>query len=627
MICNKATLDIFHNLYNALAQLQELGWISTPIWIDAISINQRDNIEKSAQVRMMGDIFRNASRVIVWLGRSSMATELALKKVRKFCAGEELPDVQDDNSSGRTMLSDIGRVLLITNALTWVLSRGWFGRVWTLQEAILARETVYLMGAQMIPFDQMLEHGLAHWAETDSSGGFMRVRMRAASLHFARAAHELLVDDGGVCTLEAALKETRKRRSTDGRDKVFGVLPLCQRNDSGNALDVVADYQKSVQDVFCEAAAALLQSEKTGIYLLSLVGQIRHGGDVEYAFSSSYIKLFKPENGFVTDLPSWVPDLSAPTRPLPLRDIVPRVEFSAALSLRPSFSISGNNGRCLELKAAVLDTIATTGDCLPSRLINTVWRLLRLPLKLPNFPIDMYLPTGEPVVSAFWRTLVAGATHTDHNDNKQAVELTDSHFVDWFARFPEDRYCISIGEMFRSVLQEREDDDDVDLTAEPDDRHHITPWDLVAHHMELRRLDRYKIHAIRKFLTAFDSPAYGFREAIERRRERFKAMSQASVVEDSAKKVNSPFDDMFDHLYVDRRMFISEKGYLGTAPWTAVEGDAIMLVAGGNVPYVFRRSDMREPAWQLIGEAYCHGFMFGEGMEMEGIRFKTVKVI
>lgn len=624
-MCNKATLGVFQNLYNALAQLQELGWVSMPIWIDAISINQYDDMEKSAQVRMMGDIFRNASRVIVWLGRSSMATELAVKKVQELCAGEELPDLYDNNS--RIKLSILSRAILIINALRWVLLRGWFARVWTLQEAVLARETVYLIGAQIIPFDQILELGLAHWAETGSTGGLTRTQMRVASLNFARAAHELLVVDGGVCTFETALKETRKRRSADGRDKLFGVLALCQRHDSGNALDVVADYQKSVQDVFYEAAAAMLRSEKTGIYLLSLVGQIRHGADVEYAFNSSFIKLFKPENGFVTDLPSWVPDLSAPTRPAPLRDMVPRVEFSAALSLRPSFSISGNTGRCLELKAAVLDTIATTGDCLPSRLITNVWRLLRLPLKLPNFPMDIYLPTGEPVVSAFWRTLVAGATHTGHNDDKQAVELTDSHFAEWFARLPEGKYCISTSEMFRSVLQERKDDDDVDLAAEPDDRHHMTPLDYIAHYTDLRRLDRYKIHAIRKFLTAFDSPAYGFREAMERRRERVKAMNQAESVEDLINQADSPFDDMFGQLYVDRRMFISEKGYLGTAPWTAVEGDTIMLVAGGYVPYVFRRSDRREEAWQLIGEAYCRGFMCGEGMEMEGIKFKTVKVI
>ncbi|KAK0719130.1 heterokaryon incompatibility protein-domain-containing protein, partial [Lasiosphaeris hirsuta] len=38
------------------------------VWIDAICINQRDKSERSAQVRLMGDIYRSATRVISWLG-------------------------------------------------------------------------------------------------------------------------------------------------------------------------------------------------------------------------------------------------------------------------------------------------------------------------------------------------------------------------------------------------------------------------------------------------------------------------------------------------------------------------------------------------------------------------------
>lgn len=126
IICNGAALDVFKNLHNAMFQLQELGWTSSPIWIDAICINQHDDIEKSAQVNMMGAIFHAASRVIVWLGKSSLATDLALKKAQPLFTDDELPS---DVSTGWAALSSHGGALVVMEALSWVLSRGWFARV------------------------------------------------------------------------------------------------------------------------------------------------------------------------------------------------------------------------------------------------------------------------------------------------------------------------------------------------------------------------------------------------------------------------------------------------------------------------------------------------------------------
>ncbi|KAF1997475.1 heterokaryon incompatibility, partial [Amniculicola lignicola CBS 123094] len=37
-------------------------------WIDAICINQSDNDEKGREVKRMGEIFSNATGVVVWLG-------------------------------------------------------------------------------------------------------------------------------------------------------------------------------------------------------------------------------------------------------------------------------------------------------------------------------------------------------------------------------------------------------------------------------------------------------------------------------------------------------------------------------------------------------------------------------
>lgn len=41
------------------------------LWIDAVCIDQTDHREKSRQVAQMGDIYRDAERVLVWLGKLS----------------------------------------------------------------------------------------------------------------------------------------------------------------------------------------------------------------------------------------------------------------------------------------------------------------------------------------------------------------------------------------------------------------------------------------------------------------------------------------------------------------------------------------------------------------------------
>jgi len=42
------------------------------LWVDAICINQDDPTERSQQVTLMRDIYRNASNILAWLGKTSI---------------------------------------------------------------------------------------------------------------------------------------------------------------------------------------------------------------------------------------------------------------------------------------------------------------------------------------------------------------------------------------------------------------------------------------------------------------------------------------------------------------------------------------------------------------------------
>jgi hypothetical protein len=66
-LASQATLHITSNLSQALRAIR---YENRPrvLWIDAICINQSDLREKGHQVALMGQIYRDAQRVVVWLG-------------------------------------------------------------------------------------------------------------------------------------------------------------------------------------------------------------------------------------------------------------------------------------------------------------------------------------------------------------------------------------------------------------------------------------------------------------------------------------------------------------------------------------------------------------------------------
>jgi hypothetical protein len=78
-------------------------------------------------------------------------------------------------------------------------------------------------------------------------------------------------------------------------------------------------------------------------------------------------------------------------------------------------------------------------------------------------------------------------------------------------------------------------------------------------------------------------------------------------------------------IYHERRLFATEKGFLGIGPWTLQESDAIILVAGADIPYAFRQ-DKGTNRWRLIGEAYIHGLLNGEASQDESLKFEMLLV-
>jgi hypothetical protein len=77
---------ITSNCYNALRRLRHRKKTRV-IWIDALCIDQANNEEKTEQVRLMGNIYTEAHRVIVYLGEANKASRLVFRYAKKYLEG------------------------------------------------------------------------------------------------------------------------------------------------------------------------------------------------------------------------------------------------------------------------------------------------------------------------------------------------------------------------------------------------------------------------------------------------------------------------------------------------------------------------------------------------------------
>ncbi|KAI1062822.1 hypothetical protein LB507_005731 [Fusarium sp. FIESC RH6] len=66
--------------------------------------------------------------------------------------------------------------------------------------------------------------------------------------------------------------------------------------------------------------------------------------------------------------------------------------------------------------------------------------------------------------------------------------------------------------------------------------------------------------------------------------------------------------------------FVTTSGLFGLCPWMSKEGDIIVLLDGGNVPYLLRPADKKdgELRYELVGECFVSGIMHGEVLDALG---------
>src|SRR5436190_13030350 len=78
--CSGGVLGVTPNCESALRRLRH-GQEVQKLWIDSICIDQTSSSECSSQVALMGEVYKRARQVIVWLGEGDGRTELAMQQL------------------------------------------------------------------------------------------------------------------------------------------------------------------------------------------------------------------------------------------------------------------------------------------------------------------------------------------------------------------------------------------------------------------------------------------------------------------------------------------------------------------------------------------------------------------
>jgi hypothetical protein len=150
-LCSKITLDgggaelaITANLDLALRRMRTRTRMPTRIWADGICINQTDIPERNQQVRLMGHIYSQCQRGLIYLGEEADGSDEISRFIQRLVPGVTSAGGMIDHFHDNPLLpgeSDPG-----WQALHSLLERPWFLRVWIIQEFALPREIRMICG-------------------------------------------------------------------------------------------------------------------------------------------------------------------------------------------------------------------------------------------------------------------------------------------------------------------------------------------------------------------------------------------------------------------------------------------------------------------------------------------------
>ena len=421
-------IPLGRNLEQALWSLR-LSDQARILWVDAICIDQSNNVEREHQVSQMGRIYGSATTVTIWLGVASENSDDALQFVRDLWQLESSRIARQDGTQSdwiafKANFAPYGHFaserFTQLRALSYLVNRNWFHRRWVVQEVAFAKDIVVQCGQSTVSWPEFAntiaflhKHHLKlvyilrmfhiHEDEYDwtsepsrtarnTSYSTPEIQAHAASQFLFVADFLLrkdavnrvlsyLVDIGTLVTKLWALQVS------DPRDTMFALISLAR--DTPGSSDLYPNYSKSPCEVF--------------------VGFIEH---VIMTINSMDI-ILRPWAPSGISLPSWISVLDTSSRggflfqddsinEIKHGDGTSRNLYTASGQAHPTFrTYREGSTYTLETKGFIIESVVVALEVANQGNIPISWRQYAEPNQYSGLFVGDRSPTGDSPPSSY----------------------------------------------------------------------------------------------------------------------------------------------------------------------------------------------------------------------------------
>jgi hypothetical protein len=552
-----------------------------------------------------------ASRGWVWLGESADNSDSAMDLVNSISK-------IDFDDSGHELDQDAW------TALKRLFQRPWWGRLWVVQESLLAQKVAMNCGTKVVGienFVQLKEIEQKYRRRPEARLRPMQVGLTSpfGTILSDWKRHKDMIAKGGIPLFEV-LSITGECECKDPVDKIFGLLSMCTAEDR-QAIRV--DCKLKARD------------------LVIMVAKYHFRQRERY----SPLKILQTHQAKKDPtLPSWVPDYTKD-------DFENHFMFPASKDSTP-FTAGANNAAWNALASEFHDTPVVTfiaGVSDASKVLKTLWlgplfifggllwiwrladqtlqairqvsqvltspaggSLLSRAMRSANIMTDTANRLSKTVISALISLLMRNALNSvalrieDEGLHETLVlpGLVVDNVSDAFPAPDVEFYKGSdMGEDANRKRHRREEMKEACKTWENNVLN--LPPGTDPYRKTCGRYDAFwrTVIADRDYTWKGPPPAEWdfagrFEAWLGRREDRaddepyFRPFSDAAVIH-----------------CLNRSFIVTERGYLGLGRVSTKQGDIVCVLRGGNVPFILRRKGYGY--YELVGEAYVHGIMDG----------------
>ncbi|KAI8655423.1 HET domain-containing protein [Fusarium keratoplasticum] len=436
--------------------------------------------------------------------------------------------------------------------------------------------------------------------------------------------------------LLSVLSHFRDLEATDPRDKIFAFLNLAEDD-----LGLVPNYSAEVRDVFIQAARAMINKRMGSI--LAVLSHLQDSSDTR-----------------IQGLPSWVPDFSARLGRIPFDQGGHDDRFCAGTSSEidiEDFGFRFNPNDTLAIKAIKVDQVAVSTQLGDDAVIQALRLALRGP---PRYPIkprawfmngDLHIRPSRAVtrVEALWRTLVIDNL-TEMEEDYGSLESRDNlgiGFSNWiltdileardllveWVKLEQDQwtrilieksFCTRLA-LWSAMYDGKQLPDELEIPDLEKVLEDLTgkierEFKQPAEHEEedddgplsQREFLPTATH-IRECFHAQVDEAQGDKDPL---RGRYKRPSMQRLTPLERRKLRN-FEKNMRSATEGRKLFMTESGLFGLGPKSlgqdASSKDEVWILMGARVPFILHHVEGCK--YRVVGEAYVHGIMYGEGYD------------